>query len=124
MNERRVALGSGGVKTGFRLFLFEKEEVTGQAKNMLKEQMLLFETKALAETYLPLKNTIDNGVREALKKAIEQERKDQNITGCMQKKREDSQNCIETATVRKQQEYVFPNKAAFSRSCTTMLWQT
>ncbi|KAK4354040.1 hypothetical protein RND71_026234 [Anisodus tanguticus] len=46
-----------------------KEEVTGQAKEMPEEQMLLLETKGLAETYLPLKNTIDNGVREALKKS-------------------------------------------------------
>lgn len=45
--------------------------------------------------------------------------------GRTQKKREDSQNCIEAAAARKQQEHVFPNKAAFSRSCTTMpqLWE-
>ncbi|KAH0677306.1 hypothetical protein KY290_011746 [Solanum tuberosum] len=76
-----------GVKTGFRLFLFEKEEVTGQAKEMPKEQMLLFETKALAETYLPLKNTIDNGVREALKKSDRARKKERIKTSWAARKR-------------------------------------
>ncbi|OIT28411.1 hypothetical protein A4A49_53330 [Nicotiana attenuata] len=78
-----------GVKTGFLLFLFEKEEVTGQAKEMPKEQMLLFETKALAETYLPLKNTIDNGVREALKKSDRARKKERIKTSRAARKRKE-----------------------------------
>lgn len=34
------------------IFLFEKKEVTRHVKDMSKEKMLLFETKALDETYL------------------------------------------------------------------------
>ncbi|KAG5606571.1 hypothetical protein H5410_028063 [Solanum commersonii] len=80
-----------GFKTGFQIFLFEKEEVTGQAKEMPKEQMLLFETKALAETYLPLNNTIDKGVREALKKSDRSRKKERMKTlWVARKRREDT----------------------------------
>ncbi|KAG5568277.1 hypothetical protein H5410_064698, partial [Solanum commersonii] len=97
--------------------------VTGQAKEMPRADAFIWKQKHY-ETYL-LKNTIDNGVREALKSDRAERKKGSKHHGPHAKKREDSQNCIEAAAARKQQEHVFPNKAAFSRSCTTMpqLWE-